>query len=232
MMSDHPDPVSAHLDSLYRNTLNGDIFAINQWDGGLVPRFHLCRSAAGNQWRFRDDLAPDLVSALEALCRKEDVVTDVGQFPLHHREYEALLNATAPVESIRTGPAFVLSQLQPYPHVVPISPTNAALLEPLMSAWLPDVPHRSPFMAAVIDGRAVAVCASVRITADAHQAGVETHPDHRRQGHALAVVSAWASAVRQLGAMPLYSTTWDNPASRAVAAHLGGAFIGADYQVR
>ena len=206
-----------------------------------MPRFHLSRSATGNRWRFRNDLAPDLVRALDTLSRTEpiledfleDFFEDVGQSPLNFRQYEDLLNAAAPVESIRTGPAFALPQLRnSSPHVVSISPTNAALLDPLMSDWLPDVPHRSPFMAAVVDGRAVAVCASVRITADAHQAGVETHPGYRRQGHALAVVSAWARAVNQLGAMPLYSTSWDNLASRAVARHLGGIFIGADYQVR
>jgi hypothetical protein len=31
---------------------------------------------------------------------------------------------------------------------------------------------------------------------------------------------AWASAIREAGKVPFYSTSWDNTASRAVAAKL------------
>lgn len=116
--------------------------------------------------------------------------------------------------------------------VVAIDQDNAHLLEPLMPDWLPDVPHRRPFIAAVAEGRAVAVCASVRISPHAHEAGVETHPDYRRRGLARAVVWSWAGAVQALGAAPLYSTAWDNEGSLAVAAELGLELIGVDYHAR
>ena len=89
-----------------------------------------------------------------------------------------------------------------------------------------DVPHRRPFLAAVEAGHAVSVCASVRITRSAHEAGVETLPAYRQRGHAVSVVAAWAMAVRKLGALPLYSTSWDNIASRQVAASLGMQMLG------
>jgi RimJ/RimL family protein N-acetyltransferase len=76
-------------------------------------------------------------------------------------------------------------------------------------------------IAAVIDDQAVAVCGSVRITARAHEAGVETSLPHRGHGYAAQTTAAWAKAVRALGVEPLYSTSWDNAASRAVARKLG-----------
>jgi predicted GNAT family acetyltransferase len=64
-----------------------------------------------------------------------------------------------------------------------------------------------------------------------HCAGVETHHDHRQQGHALRAVSGWAAAVRRLGATPFYSTSWDNIASQRVASRLGFEMVGIDFHV-
>jgi hypothetical protein len=66
-----------------------------------------------------------------------------------------------------------------------IGPENDNLLRGRFDAWLEDVPHRRPFIAVVHDAKAVSICASVRISPAAHCAGVETHPEHRRRGHAL-----------------------------------------------
>jgi hypothetical protein len=63
-----------------------------------------------------------------------------------------------------------------------------------------------------------------------HEAGVETAAASRR-GHAPAVVAAWAAAVRALGAEPLYSTSWQNSASRAVARKLGLVPCGRDLHI-
>jgi len=105
--------------------------------------------------------------------------------------------------------------------VLDINSSNAGLLRGRFEDWRPDAPHRQPFVAVVRDAAAVSICASVRISPTVHCAGVETHADHRRRGHALAAVSGWAHAVQALGATPFYSTSWDNPASRRVAARLG-----------
>ena len=71
----------------------------------------------------------------------------------------------------------------------------------------------------------------MRITAAAHEAGVETLPALRRRGHAVNEVAAWADAVRRTGAAPLYSTSWDNVASQNVAAKLGLSLFGVDFHV-
>jgi predicted GNAT family acetyltransferase len=60
---------------------------------------------------------------------------------------------------------------------------------------------------------------------------VETLPAARRRGHAVSVVAAWARAVKQIGALPLYSTSWDNVASQSVATKLGLSHFGVDFHV-
>lgn len=114
---------------------------------------------------------------------------------------------------------------------VAINEANADLLRGGFEEWLPDVPHRQPFMAMIEDGHAVSLCASVRITDDAHEAGVETLPMYRQRGHAVNVVAGWARAVRKRKAIPFYSTSWDNMASQNVALSLGLSLFGTDFHV-
>lgn len=85
--------------------------------------------------------------------------------------------------------------------------------------------------ASLEDDRAVAVCASVRATSTAHEAGVETLPESRRRGHGAAAVAAWAEELLGAGSIPLYSTTWDNLASQRVASHLGFQAYGWEYRI-
>jgi predicted GNAT family acetyltransferase len=75
------------------------------------------------------------------------------------------------------------------------------------------------------------VCASVRVTVDAHEAGVETHPDFRGRGQGARAVAAWATLVRESGAVPLYSTSWSNEASRRLASRLGLVQFGSDLHI-
>jgi hypothetical protein len=225
--------MSSRLDALYRRDHGGRITTHNQWDDGDAPRFHLARTRTGNVWRFRADLPAELARALEAWCGAEPPLAEPRQSPSHCAHYDALLNASQPIASIWSGPAFEFPPLpeQSDPGVVAISVTNAGLLEPLLPEWLPDVPHRHPFLAAVVAGQAVAVCASVRMGESVHEAGVETHPDHRRQGHAARVVRAWSRAVQATGTTPIYSTSWQNEASLGVARALGLTLLGVDYHV-
>lgn len=230
-MSDQPsrtaDLPAIHLASLYLSAANGGISAINQWDGGPVPRLHLCRGPSSVRWRLRADLPQDLIDRLTPLLAREQPAGVDPSPPDHHADYLRLLG---PVSGLHAGPALAASEIRsPGTGAVPIDAANAEVLKSLMPDWLSDVPHRSPFFAALVDDAAVAVCASVRITDAAHQAGVEVHPSFRRQGHGHTAVAAWAAAVAALGARPLYSTTWDNVASRRLADSLGFTPFGSDY---
>ena len=76
----------------------------------------------------------------------------------------------------------------------------------------------SPCAAVLRGGVAVTVCNSVRITLHACEAGLRTVPEARGHGHGPDAVRVWVAAVRGTGRIPLYSTSWDNVASRRVAA--------------
>ena len=54
---------------------------------------------------------------------------------------------------------------------------------------------------------------------------------YRGRGDAAAVVSGWAAAVREGGKTPLYSTSWDNEASKGVARKLGLVLYGTDLSI-
>ena len=196
------------------------------------PRFHLMRTAEGTVFRCRADLPGELVQRLTELCQREPVDRALERLPAHHDRYLALLADHASVEEVSAGPAYMsLQDVAPRRMPQPIDETNAGLLRARFEDWLPDVPLAQPFMALIEDGEAVSICASVRISPAVHCAGVETHPDHRRKGHALDVVAAWAQAVRSGGAVPFYSTSWDNIASQGVARRLGFRLAGVDFNV-
>ena len=86
-------------------------------------------------------------------------------------------------------------------------------------------------VAAVVDGRAVAVCMSARLGPEVHEAGVETHPEYRGRGHGLAAVAAWRVAVESRGATPLYCTDWSNTASQRLARAAGFEHYATDLYV-
>ncbi len=81
--------------------------------------------------------------------------------------------------------------------------------------------ERCPIVGVVADGRLVTVAHSSRRTRVAVELGIETLPDYRRRGFALAATIVWAATVRQEGLIPFYSARADNTASLALAAKAG-----------
>jgi hypothetical protein len=218
------------VDALFRCDPRGRMLEINQWDGGLAPRFFLMRTPAGPIRRYRHDLPRTIVARLEALSEHETPGDPPTESPAHLPDYVSLM--PAPVERLWAGPSFALpDDLAGGDGCVAVDASNVALLAGGFEDWVADVPHRRPFMAVVEAGRAVSICASVRISPKVHCAGVETLASRRRLGHGARAVSAWAAAVRGLGAMACYSTSWDNTASRAMAERLGARLIGVDFHL-
>lgn len=227
-----PSLLEERVGALYRTDADGRLLGSNEWDSRLAPRFHLMRTAAGPILRGRADLPADLLRRLRALSLEEPADQAFTRLPAQYDQYLAVLAEHAPVEKIWAGPAFVLpSAPTPDVDVVNIDEGARERLAGRFDDWLEDVGHRRPFVAVIAEGAAAAICASVRISPTVHCAGVETHPDFRRRGYALAAVAGWAQAVRACGATPFYSTSWDNLASQRVAHRLGGQLVGADFHV-
>ena len=221
-----------HVEAGFTLDSAGGLLRVNEPGGADAPRFFLGRTAEGNQWWFRHDLGIDLVEALEAICRNEPVPDDLAQPPQGSTEYSRLLDEQAPIQNSWTGPAYRFPDEVPsHSDTVLVTQIDAAVLRPHFEEWLEDPPSCQPFVALLRDGVAVSVCCSVRITSAAHEAGVETPADFRGRGYAAQAVAAWARAVRHTGRIPLYSTSWENTASQAVARKLGLVQFGADLHI-
>ena len=220
------------MPALFVHDSAGRIVSVNEPDGALAPRFYLGLSAEGRVSRFRHDVGADVVESLEALCRREIDSGGPPRLPKGLDEYRAVLSSVSEIEKQWVGPVYRFpSTLHPPTDVVQITETNAHLLEAGFGGWLEDVSQCQPFMAWIVEGRAVSVCCSVRITPEIHEAGVETLPEFRGHGYAAAATSTWAAAVRRVNAMPIYSTSWKNTSSQAVAKRLDLILFGLDFHI-
>jgi hypothetical protein len=230
-----------HVEALYTHDAHGRLLRVREHNGAPAPRFFLGRTPGGLLCRCRQDVGDALCSALKASTAADpvDFSTEVAS---EGRAVDAsrYVNLLAPPTKVWCGPAFRFPTEivePPARHVaadgaiVLVTGDNVDVLRPLLAPWVPDVKLSPPLMALVVDGQAVAVCASVRITDTVHEAGVDTAAPFRGRGYAPKVVAAWAQAVRTLGAEPLYSTSWHNTASRAVARKLELIVYGTDLSV-
>ena len=122
---------------------------------------------------------------------------------------------------IDSGPSFVFPEaIAEAPGTVCVD--DVALLDHRFSGWqASEIPECAPIVGVVEDGHAVSVCFCARRSDVAAEAGVETAVELRGRGMGPRVTAAWAVAVRASGRIPLYSTSWSNEASLAVARKLG-----------
>jgi predicted GNAT family acetyltransferase len=70
------------------------------------------------------------------------------------------------------------------------------------------------------NGRIISSCVCARENAHCGEAWVYTDEDHRRQGLAQKVVSAWAASLLKNGKVPFYSHKIQNVASANLAKRL------------
>jgi RimJ/RimL family protein N-acetyltransferase len=217
------------IETLFTHDARGRLVRVNEPNGKSAPRFFLGTTPEGNEWRVRHDVDDAIAFELESLCGAEPV-RDVA--PVDSTRYEELLARVAPTENIWAGPAFWFERALPdAPPAVPITDDNRDLLRPHLEEWLGDVGYREAMFAVVVDGHAVSIAASVRTSRRADEVGVETAPAFRGNGYARQVVIAWAHAIRGVRRIPLYSTSWQNLASQALARSLGLSLYGADLSI-
>jgi hypothetical protein len=225
------DIMRLHVEAEFTHTAVGDLVATNEPAPGIAPRFFLGQAAIGRVVRFRSDLRSTARRALEHAVSSL-LISDVEQ-PPDPTPFERILAADAPIRRTSIGLAFRFPPTLSAAAGTQIlrSASDGAYLRPFLAAWEPDIQSSPPLVAMILDGQAVAVCGSVRITPQAHEAGVETAAPFRSRGYGKAVVAVWSTAVRALGVEPIYSTTWKNDASRALACSLGLVPVGFDLHI-
>ena len=219
-----------HANTCFVHDADGRIVTANDWLHSPAPRLWIGRTTSGTIWRVRADVPATVAGEVGRLCRHESVRTDLQSQPDYCRHYEALFADTEPQVQTNAGPTYSFSEASEVSgSALRIDSRDADLLQDELAAWVPDIPYQQPFVVSVVGGRAVSVCASVRISPQADEAGVETLPDWRRKGYAAGAVATWAGLVMASGKLALYSTSWNNTASRSLAGRLGLTQFGAEY---
>lgn len=215
-----------HLRTCFVFNETGRIVSTREPDGIHGPLFILVRGSSSCAWAVRADVAGDVASELDRLAGDEPPASDFRDPPVHAKWYFALLKnriGQVPVTKIRgsDGPAFEFPDTLADPGDV-IVVEDERLLEPNFRGWIPGEIEagRSPVIAVVENDHPVSVCFCARRSEVAAEAGVETAELYRGRGYGPRVTSAWAAAIRASGRIPLYSTSWPNHASLAVARKL------------
>ena len=176
----------------------------------------LIRGMESCTWAVREDVPRDLADELNVLAREEPPVADLRHNPVHAERYKSLVNG-----GVDSGPAFT------FPEVI-VQPSDTVFIEDVQlldhhfSGWKAgEIPGSMPIVAVVEEGYPVSVCFCARRSDGAAEAGLDTAVEFRGRGLGPRVAAAWALAIRASGRIPLYSTSWSNDASLAVARKLG-----------
>lgn len=82
-------------------------------------------------------------------------------------------------------------------------------------------PDRRPLMGVIVEGRLLSLAHSSRRTAEACELGIDTLPEARRKGYALAATVLWAASVAHEDLVPFYSASAENTASLRLASAAG-----------
>lgn len=229
------DPVSLmrmHVEALFTRDQHGRLLRVNEEGGAAAPRFFLGRTAEKNLWWYGSDLSRSLETELDRTCSTLPVGLDEGARASDEDLLTVVLSRQQPVKKAWAGPAFLVPARPGISSTaVPLGREGVEQLSPYLESWREDATKDLPMAVALQDGRAVSVCATVRATTEAHEAGVETHPDFRGRGHATETVVAWSMLVRRMGRIPLYSTSWSNHPSRRLARRLGLEQFGSDLHI-
>ena len=205
-----------HLQTLFRLDGDGRIRKIREPELSPAPLFTFVRGRESCAWAIRADVPQEVADELDRLAREEPPGSDFQRAPMHAQRYASLLKG-----SVYSGPAFSFPDEIAQPQGT-VFIEDVEMLDHHFSGWeASEIPYRTPIVALVEDGYAVSVCCCARRSEEAAEAGLETAVGYRGRGLGPRVTAAWALAVRASGRTPLYSTSWCNEASLAVARKLG-----------
>lgn len=204
---------SVVLDRAKRSTIK------REPNGTRAASFILVRGEHERAWAINADIPQRIANELDALAREEPTSTDWKASPIHAERYRKLLGGQ---HDCYFGPSFAFPDRLRNIDVDTCVIDDERLLDRNFNGWVPGeiAKGRAPVLAFAIDGAPVSVCFCARLGDSAAEAGVETAAPYRGRGLAPQVTAAWARAIRERGRIPLYSTSWMNRGSLAVARKL------------
>ncbi|MFC9448609.1 GNAT family N-acetyltransferase [Bacillus cereus] len=208
------DLIAIQVEVLFVHSPVGKMKCVNEKGNPKAPRFFLGRTREGSITRYHCNVGDKTISKIEKLIRE----------PSNHIEIAKIinvLNEERTVENIWTGPAFMLpNNLHKPTRTIQITEKNKELLRENFPNLIEQMEWRQPYFAIVQNEKVVSICCSARSTPVAAEASVETLAEFQGNGYGTDVVTAWAISIQEEKRIPLYSTSWDNYASQAVARKL------------
>jgi len=204
-----------HLDTLF--VLDGHrIVSTREPNPGRGPSFVLIRRADSCAWALGFGVGNEEAREVTRLALEEEPTSDFRRPPAHTEAYMEILGG-----EFGAGPAFEFPEGMPLVEgAVQIEDVERLLVS--FIGWTADeLPERSPIMAICEAGVPASVCFCARVSELAAEAGLETALIFRGRGMAGIATAAWATAIRASGRTPIYSTSWSNGPSLAVARKLG-----------
>jgi hypothetical protein len=236
-----PHVLDLELSTLYVRTPDGRLERERRASTGFYapPFVAVACGVDGLVWACSAALPGPTVAEVDAILRDEPVpqhLPDVGWSP--DAAARLIMVLPAPDErTIGTGPSYVAPLDRRPAQAAPEGierRTSADTDLAELGALLPerDATLDPPWVVAIVDGEAAAVCETARSAPDSVEAGVWTSERFRRRGLATAVTDAWLGLVASSERTAFYSTSDDNLGSQGVARRLGLTPIGQWWQVR
>lgn len=214
------------LETLFVYDKNGRIISTREPNPRPGPRFSLIRGNTECAWATRADVSNALAAQVDRLAREEPTLKDFRCEPLHATRYASLLGGR-----LDSGPAFTFPDTIASLEGITVIDGLAALSRHFQGWTANEIPGCSPIFAISENGHAISVCFSARQSSVAAEAGVETARPFRGRGLAPQVTAAWASSIQASNRLPLYSTSWSNEPSLAVARKLGLQACASDWSL-
>ncbi|MBS4174830.1 GNAT family N-acetyltransferase [Bacillus sp. FJAT-49736] len=119
------------------------------------------------------------------------------------------------------GPAYIFQNVKDREtRAIKVTPENKNILLSNFPFTYEEFELKQPCYAIVQNNKAVSICCSARQTSKAAEASLYTLEEFRGNGFGMEVANAWANEVQAQGKIALYSTSWDNFSSQAVAKKL------------
>ena len=219
------------LEVLFARNEDGRLVATRDPVPRAAPRVFLTRSSERTIWAVRADVGGPTRPALDQLCSEEPPSDPSPDHPPLCRQ--RVLELLAPVASEWRGPACVLpTELSTDPRARIVNPEEPNVWRDAFPWLAGRFDELAPVAIAFVEGQAASVCHSPRgWTSAVAEAGVETLEPFRGRGLATAATACWARAVQRTGRSALYSSSWDNAASRAVARRLRARLYGENWHL-
>ncbi len=153
---------------------------------------------------------------------REELLTQVNTvFSSNSPEASQLTISREVVLQQRASPTISLAAAQLLAR--PLTSHDRALIEIFEQGSADYYLHvdRSPCIGVIVEGHLLSVAHSSRRTAQVCELGIDTLPEARRRGYALAATILWTNSVAQEGMLPLYSAFSNNTASLQLAKAAG-----------